>query len=167
MKLYLSNDDFPFPEQFDIVRETQLIKVHTRGTINSDPIDISNVYIPEGKNIDVPRSFASSIRNITDIRYRETVFIDVEEKQRPLRIKYMIDCLSNKRRWLIQIIRSLGNIRRKIFEVDYQLNHIKRLGIEITGVILLVASDIPTEKLTHIIEAIETPVFISIYERGD
>ena len=132
------------PCKIDIIDRPTLVKVYSRGFLNEPPKDITEKYIPEGNSYDIPRSFAANVNFDSGYIYRETAFLPVEFRQRPIVIKHIIQ-FDLKENFPIFVIKSKGEISRKLREIKYQIGEIKNRAIQLTELIILVHDDIDTK----------------------
>jgi len=150
------------PETFDLVSKSKpiLIDVYRRGDFVGNPLDKTRAYVPEGKENDIPRSFASAIPEQTKWIYREDAFIEKRLKQRKHRVLYLLQHPSSVK-LPIYVISKAGKLRRKVSEIKDLLNTLRKNKVEIEGIIILLHKDLLT-KTKDIIWPIEN-VLVSTY----
>ena len=134
------------PSKVYIIEEPTLIEVYTRGNMNEPPKDLLKKYIPEGNTYDIPRSFIAKVNLGGKFIYRENALLPIESRQRPIVIKYLIQ-LDLKDNFPIFLIRSNGEISRKLREIKYQLSEIEKQEISLSELIILMYEGINLENI--------------------
>lgn len=149
------------PRTFNIISESNpiLIKVYKRGSFEGLPIDETKTYVPEGTSEDIPRSFIANIPEPDRWTYRENVFLEINLRQRPVVLKYVLQ-KSPVDKLLIYTISKAGDLRRKVKEIDFHLTAIKRKGLQVSGLIILIPEDM-LNKIADINWHVDA--FISLY----
>ncbi len=147
------------PNKIDIIDEPTLIKVYTRGNMNEPPKDLVTKYIPEGNTYDIPRSFITKVNPRGKYIYRENAFLPIENKQRPIVIKYLIQ-FDLKDNFPIFLIRYKGELSRKLREIKYQIREIEKQEISLIESIILIYEGINLENVEI---NIPTHAFICYY----
>lgn len=144
----MKDSDFhkSLPNKINITDEPTLIKVYTRGKLNEQPKDVMEKYIPEGNSDDIPRSFVSKANLGPKYIYRENAFLPIEHRQRPIVIKHLIQ-FNLYDNFPIFVIKSRGEISRKLREIKYQVREIKNQEISLTELIILMHESIDPEKI--------------------
>ncbi len=134
------------PSRFDIIDKPTFIEVYTRGNLNEPPKDHEKKYIPEGNSYDIPRSFVVNVNLSSKYIYRENALFPVEYRQRPIVIKYLIQ-FDLKDNFPIFVIKSKGEISRKLREIKYQVQEFENQKTSLSEVIILMYYDINIEKV--------------------
>ncbi len=147
------------PKSFEIISEPTLIGVYSRGKIDEDPKDYQKKYVPEGTIYDIPRSFITSSNLASDCIYRETSFLHPPLRQRPIVLKFLVQC-SKADNFPIYVIESKGEISRRLKEISSQTEEIERMGLEVSWLIILT-----NEKILPVVRKLQFPsnTFISYY----
>lgn len=125
------------PNTFTVISEPTIISVYTRGTLDGAPKDVMKRYIPENSIDDIVRSFIAKSKLSEEYFYRENVFLQPAIRQRPIVIKYLIQHKDGNN-FPIYVIRTKGDISRKLREIRYHLSEIIGGGFPLTSLIVLI-----------------------------
>jgi len=147
----------------NIPKDEFLVKVFRGGTLKKIPQEKSTRVVPQHKTIDYPRILAYKASN--DWIYRENVNLPVKNKQRPKRIKYILQH-SKHGRWYLETLFKNSKIRRKSYETTQKLSYCKNSNIKIEGVILIVKNPKILEKLTEDFSPVDISITTILKEIG-